>query len=72
MTLGALQSAAALARARGPLVGGALYAAIDPRAPYLAGALGLAAAGVLALARSPAPPPEALPDPLPAARAEGA
>jgi DHA1 family tetracycline resistance protein-like MFS transporter len=51
VTLGALQSAAALARAAGPLVGGALYAAIDPRAPYLAGALGLAAAGVLAVAR---------------------
>ena len=51
VTLGALQSAAALARAAGPLVGGALYAAIDPRAPYLAGALGLAAAGVLALVR---------------------
>ena len=51
VTLGALQSAAALARAAGPLVGGALYAAIDPRAPYLAGAIGLAAAGVLALAR---------------------
>jgi MFS family permease len=51
VTLGALQSAAALARAAGPLVGGALYATIDPRAPYLAGAVGLAAAGVLALAR---------------------
>ena len=51
VTLGALQSAAALARAAGPLVGGALYAAIDPRAPYLAGAIGLAAAGLLALAR---------------------
>jgi len=51
VTLGALQSASALARAAGPLVGGALYATIDPRAPYLAGAVGLAAAGVLALAR---------------------
>jgi MFS family permease len=51
VTLGALQSAAALARAAGPLVGGALYATIDPRAPYLAGAVGLAAAGVLALTR---------------------
>src|SRR6185436_10399946 len=30
VTLGALQSAAALARAAGPLVGGALYAAVDP------------------------------------------
>jgi MFS transporter, DHA1 family, tetracycline resistance protein len=51
VTLGALQSAAALARAAGPLVGGALYAGIDPRAPYLAGAIGLAAAGLFALAR---------------------
>jgi len=51
VTLGALQSAAALARAAGPLVGGALYAAIDPRAPYLIGAAGLLAAALLALAR---------------------
>jgi len=51
VTLGALQSAAALARAVGPLVGGAFYAAVDPRAPYLAGAVGLAAAALLALAR---------------------
>ncbi len=83
VTLGALQSAAALARAVGPLVGGALYAAIDPRAPYLAGAIGLAAAGLLALARlrrqpaaegpSAVPSPlTPLPDPLPASRGEGA
>jgi len=51
VTLGALQSGAALARASGPLVGGALYAAIDPRAPYLVGAVGLLAAAVLALVR---------------------
>jgi MFS family permease len=51
VTLGALQSASALARAAGPLVGGLLYATIDPRAPYLAGAVGLAAAALLALAR---------------------
>jgi DHA1 family tetracycline resistance protein-like MFS transporter len=51
LTLGALQSAAALARAAGPLVGGALYAAIDPRAPYLVGAAGLLAAALLAVAR---------------------
>jgi len=51
ITLGALQSAAALARAAGPLVGGALYAAIDPRAPYLIGAAGLLAAALLAFAR---------------------
>jgi len=51
VTLGTLQSAAALARAAGPLVGGALYAAIAPRAPYLIGAAGLAAAALVALAR---------------------
>ena len=51
ITLGALQSAAALARGAGPLVGGALYAAIDPRAPYLIGAAGLLAATLLALVR---------------------
>jgi MFS family permease len=51
LTLGTLQSAAALARAVGPIVGGALYAGIDPRAPYLVGALGLLAAALLAVAR---------------------
>jgi MFS family permease len=50
-TLGALQSASALARSLGPLVGGALYAAIDPRAPYLIGAVGFALAAVVAIAR---------------------
>ncbi len=50
-TLGALQSASALARALGPLVGGALYAAIDPRAPYLIGAAGFALAALVAFAR---------------------
>jgi MFS transporter, DHA1 family, tetracycline resistance protein len=58
VTLGALQSASALARAAGPLVGGLLYATIDPRAPYLAGAVGLGAAALLALARlRPQPAP---------------
>ena len=51
LTLGTLQSASALARAAGPLVGGALYATIDPRAPYLTGAVGLLAAALLAVAR---------------------
>jgi DHA1 family tetracycline resistance protein-like MFS transporter len=51
LTLGSLQSASALARAAGPLVGGALYATIDPRAPYLTGAAGLLAAAILAFAR---------------------
>jgi MFS family permease len=51
MTLGTLQSASALARALGPLVGGALYATVAPSAPYFAGAAGLLAAGIIALAR---------------------
>ena len=51
VTLGTLQSASALSRALGPIVGGALYAAIDPRAPYLVGAVGLALAAILAVAR---------------------
>jgi len=51
VTLGTLQSASALSRALGPIVGGALYAGIDPRAPYLVGAVGLALAAVLAVAR---------------------
>jgi DHA1 family tetracycline resistance protein-like MFS transporter len=51
MTLGTLQSASALARALGPILGGALYAVIDPRAPYLIGAVGLGAAALLAVAR---------------------
>ncbi len=50
-TLGVLQSAGALARAVGPLVGGALYATLDPSAPYLIGAGGFALAALLALAR---------------------
>ena len=37
VTLGTLQSASALSRALGPIVGGALYATVDPRAPYLVG-----------------------------------
>jgi MFS family permease len=51
VTLGTLQSASALSRALGPIVGGALYAGIDPRAPYLVGAVGLALAAVLAVVR---------------------
>ena len=51
VTLGALQSASALSRAVGPIVGGALYATIDPRAPYLVGAIGLGLAALLAVAR---------------------
>jgi predicted MFS family arabinose efflux permease len=51
LTLGTLQSASALARAVGPLVGGALYATVSPQAPYFAGALGLLAAAIIAFAR---------------------
>ncbi len=51
VTLGTLQSASALSRALGPIVGGALYAAVDPRAPYLVGAVGLALAALLAVTR---------------------
>jgi len=50
-TLGAMQSASALARSVGPLVGGALYAALNPRAPYLIGAVGFGLAALLALSR---------------------
>jgi DHA1 family tetracycline resistance protein-like MFS transporter len=51
LTLGTLQSASALARALGPILGGALYATIAPSAPYLIGAAGLLAAVVLAIVR---------------------
>jgi MFS family permease len=51
VTLGTLQSASALSRALGPIVGGALYATVDPRAPYLVGAVGLGLAALLAVAR---------------------
>jgi MFS transporter, DHA1 family, tetracycline resistance protein len=51
VTLGTLQSASALSRALGPIVGGALYAAIDPRAPYLVGAVGLGLAALVAFTR---------------------
>jgi MFS family permease len=51
LTLGTLQSAAALARALGPALGGLLYAAVAPSAPYYVGALGFLAAAALAFAR---------------------
>jgi len=51
LTLGTLQSAAALARATGPALGGLLYASIAPSAPYYAGALGFVVAAALAFAR---------------------
>jgi DHA1 family tetracycline resistance protein-like MFS transporter len=49
LMLGTLQSLSALARVLGPAVGGLLYQALAPPAPYLAGALGLAAAAWLSL-----------------------
>jgi predicted MFS family arabinose efflux permease len=51
LTLGTLQSAAALARATGPALGGLLYASIAPSAPYYAGAVGFVVAAALAFAR---------------------
>jgi DHA1 family tetracycline resistance protein-like MFS transporter len=53
LTLGTLQSASALARALGPILGGALYAGVDPRAPYLGGAIALLATAVFAATRLP-------------------
>ena len=49
LMLGTLQSLSALARVLGPAVGGLLYQVLAPPAPYLAGALGLAAAAWLSL-----------------------
>lgn len=47
-TLGTNQSAASLARMFGPSFGGWLYGAFGPRSPYLAGAVGMALAMVVA------------------------
>lgn len=47
LTLGTMQSLSALARVLGPAVGGLLYQAIAPPAPYLAGALGMIGAAAL-------------------------
>jgi MFS family permease len=48
LTLGTVQSASALGRVLGPAAAGFLYQAIDPGAPYLAGATGMALAALLA------------------------
>jgi MFS family permease len=48
-TLGTNQSFAALARMFGPGLGGFLYGAIGPRSPYVASAIGMALAGLVAL-----------------------
>jgi MFS family permease len=47
-TLGTNQSAASLARMFGPSIGGWLYGALGPSSPYLAGAMGMAIAMVVA------------------------
>jgi MFS family permease len=52
-TLGANQAFASLARAFGPGLGGYLYGAIGPRAPYAAAAIGMACAFAMALALRP-------------------
>jgi MFS family permease len=49
LMLGTLQSLSALARVLGPAAGGLLYQTLAPPAPYLAGALGMAAAAWLSL-----------------------
>jgi DHA1 family tetracycline resistance protein-like MFS transporter len=52
VTLGALQSASALARVLGPAAGGFLYQTINPSAPYYIGAAGLIL-GALVASRLP-------------------
>ena len=61
LTLGTMQSLSALARVLGPAVGGILYQAVAPPAPYLAGAVGMLVAaglsvGLAALPKRPATP----------------
>jgi MFS family permease len=53
VTLGSLQSASALARVLGPACGGVFYAAINPSAPYLLGAVGMIVAAFVALRLRP-------------------
>ncbi len=48
-TLGTNQSVAALGRMFGPSIGGWLYGALGPRAPFLAGAVGMALALIVTL-----------------------
>ena len=57
--LGSLQSLSALARVIGPAIGGLMYQAIAPAAPYYAGAIGMAVAALLAIGLPP--PPARLP-----------
>ncbi|HVH44985.1 MAG TPA: MFS transporter [Labilithrix sp.] len=51
-TLGTNQSAASLARMFGPSLGGWLYGSFGPRSPYVAGAIGMALAMIVALGTS--------------------
>lgn len=56
-TLGTNQSAAALARMFGPALGGFLYGTFGPRAPFIAGSIGMTLTFLLAFAlrKEPAP-----------------
>jgi MFS family permease len=53
LSLGTLQSASALGRVIGPALGGLLYSAFSPTAPYAIGAVGLLVAAIIAAARLP-------------------
>ena len=52
-TLGTNQSVASLARVFGPALGGWLYGSIGPRSPYVAGAIGMVLATLVALVLRP-------------------
>jgi MFS family permease len=52
-TLGTNQSASSLARVFGPALGGFTFGALGPTAPYIAGAIGMAIAALVALSLSP-------------------
>src|SRR5262249_4543087 len=53
LALGPRQSGSAMGRVVGPALGGVLYSAFSPTAPYAVGAVGLFLAAVLAAARLP-------------------
>ncbi|MES1172119.1 MAG: MFS transporter [Bacteroidota bacterium] len=53
LMLGTLQSFSALARVLGPALGGLLYQAVSPGAPYFAGGAGMLVAAVLAMGLTP-------------------
>ncbi len=53
-TLGTNQAAGSLARMFGPALGGLLYGAVGPRFPYVASAIGMALATLIALGLQPA------------------